>query len=78
MLLESVHVLILAFLIRATAKDLKDLVLICKSLGSEFASEHSSSQRKWRHGTPPLPSEAQFLIKDSFLTTCHIQRACMP
>lgn len=38
--------LILAFLICAAAKDLKDLVIICKSLGSKFASEHNSSHRE--------------------------------
>lgn len=57
--------LILAFLICATAKDLKDLVIICKNIGSKFASQHNSthSQRKCRNGTgwpSPLPSEIQF------------------
>lgn len=56
--------LILVFLICATAKDLKDLVIICKSLGSKFASEHNSSHREnaemWPVGCPPPHSETQF------------------
>lgn len=41
-MLKSVQVLALAFLICAVAKDLTDLVIICKTSGSKLASARNS------------------------------------
>lgn len=72
--LKSVEVLALAFLLCAVAKDLKDLDIICRSLGWKFPSAHNSLRSEMQKcdslALLPLGHRSECLIKGCFLTPC--------